>query len=250
MASSKGSITSERCGKSRLGAATSADAIDVEEEDKRVFATDLRVSLPSGTTPKMPEVDKTLNWPMLEMRFIIHLKKYPNFVEILNEPIGKEEGDVSAQKEKYGHKVDQVYSLITDMCDLNVTAMNIVQTHYQSDLHLWPNTLWKMLLTFKYWNHQLLDQEPTDSSAFDYIGLNYAVGNCKWSKYRSIATVITTALLAEELYRNRGPTRNSFKRAKQRKRKREKLGRPFHANTALLAPQLNTQIFMHLLRSI
>ena len=32
------------------------------------------------------------------------------------------------------------------MCDLNVTAMNIVRTHYQSDLNLWPNTLWKMLV--------------------------------------------------------------------------------------------------------
>ena len=40
MASSKGSTTSDRSGKSRLGAVT-ADAIDVEEEDKRVFAADL-----------------------------------------------------------------------------------------------------------------------------------------------------------------------------------------------------------------
>ena len=92
-------------------------------------------------------------------------------------------------------------------------------------------------LTFQYWNHQLLDQEPTDSSDFEYIDLNYAVSNCKWSKYRPIATVIATALLAEEVYRNRGLTRNSVKRAKQRKRKREKLGQPFHANSALLVPQ-------------
>ena len=36
-------------------------------------------------------------------------------------------------------------------------------------------------LTFKYWNHQILDQEPTNPSDFEYIDLNYAVSNCKWS---------------------------------------------------------------------
>ena len=72
-------------------------------------------------------------------------------------------------------------------------------------------------LTFKYWNHQILDQEPTNPSDFEYIDLNYAVSNCKWSKYRPTATVFTTALLAEETYLNRGLTRNSVKRARQRK---------------------------------
>ena len=89
-------------------------------------------------------------------------------------------------------------------------------------------------LTFKCLNHQILDQEPTDMSDFEYIDLNYAISNCKWSKYRPTTTVFATALLAEESYRNRGPTRNSAKRAKQRKHKREKLGQPFHANTALV----------------
>ena len=80
MVAREGSTTFERSGKSRLGAVTSADAIDVEEEEKRFFAADLRVSLPSVTTPKMHEDDKTLNWPMLEMRFKIHLKKYPKLL--------------------------------------------------------------------------------------------------------------------------------------------------------------------------
>ena len=92
-------------------------------------------------------------------------------------------------------------------------------------------------LTFKYWNHHVLDQEPTDPSNFEYIDLNYAVSNCKWSKYRPTATVFATVLLAEECYRNRGLTRNSVKRTKQQKRKQEKLGQPLHANTALLDPQ-------------
>ena len=39
---------------------------------------------------------------------------------------------------------------------------------------------------------------------FEYIDLNYAVSNCKWSKYRPTATVFATALLAEETYLNRG----------------------------------------------
>ena len=58
------------------------------------------------------------------------------------------------QKEKFGHKIDQVYSLIVDMCEPNVTAMNIVQTHFQNDSqHLWPNTLWRMLVArFTYAN--------------------------------------------------------------------------------------------------
>ena len=54
-------------------------------------------------------------------------------------------------------------------------------------------------LTFKYWNHQQLDQEPTNPSDFEYIDLNYAVSNCKWSKNRPTATVFATALLAEEV---------------------------------------------------
>ena len=94
-------------------------------------------------------------------------------------------------------------------------------------------------LTFKYWNHQILDQEPTNPSDFEYIDLNYAVSNCKWSKYRPTATVFATALLAEETYLNRGLTRNSVKRARQRKNKRETLSQLNHANTALLSSQYN-----------
>ena len=41
-------------------------------------------------------------------------------------------------------------------------------------------------LVYKYWNHHLFDVEPTDSSAFEYINVNYAVTNCKWSKYRFV----------------------------------------------------------------
>ena len=41
---------------------------------------------------------------------------------------------------------------------------------------------------------------------------------CKWSKYRPSLSHIATAVAAEDTYRNRSPSRNSIKRAKQRNR--------------------------------
>ncbi len=43
-----------------------------------------------------------------------------------------------------------------------------------------------------------------------------AVTNCKWSKYRPVLSHIATAVAAEDEYRNRGPSRNSAKKARQR----------------------------------
>ena len=48
-------------------------------------------------------------------------------------------------------------------------------------------------------NHQTLDQEPTDLSDFEYIDLNYAVSNCKWSKYRPTATALLLLYLRKKL---------------------------------------------------
>ena len=73
-------------------------------------------------------------------------------------------------------------------------------------------------LAYKFWNHHTFDSEPTDPSSFDYINVNYAVTNCKWSKYRPVSSHIATAVAAEDVYRNRGPSRNSVKKAKQRNR--------------------------------
>ncbi len=44
-------------------------------------------------------------------------------------------------------------------------------------------------LAYKFWNHHTFDSEPTDPTSFDYINVNYALTNCKWSKYRP-ATVV------------------------------------------------------------
>ncbi len=73
-------------------------------------------------------------------------------------------------------------------------------------------------LVYKFWNHHTFDSEPTDPTFFDYINVDYAVINCKWSKYRLVLSHIATAVAAEDEYRNRGPSRNSVKKAKQRKR--------------------------------
>ena len=51
----------------------------------------------------------------------------------------------------------------------------------------------------------------TDPTSFDYINVNYAVTNCKWSKYRPAFSYIATAVAAEDEYRNIGPSRNSVK---------------------------------------
>ena len=74
-------------------------------------------------------------------------------------------------------------------------------------------------LVFKYWNHHIEDVEPTDSSAFEYINVDYAVRACKWSKFRSMSARIAASVMAEDVYRNLGPTRRSIKRAKQKARK-------------------------------
>ena len=73
-------------------------------------------------------------------------------------------------------------------------------------------------LAYKFWNHHTFDSEPTALSSFEYINVNYAVTNCKWSKYRPLLSHIATAVAAEDVYRNRSPNRNSIKRAKQRNR--------------------------------
>jgi hypothetical protein len=35
-------------------------------------------------------------------------------------------------------------------------------------------------LVFKYWNHQVFDNEPVDESDFEYINVKHATSNCKW----------------------------------------------------------------------
>ena len=60
--------------------------------------------------------------------------------------------------------------------------------------------------------------EPTDSSAFEYINVDYAVGACKWSKFHSLAARIAASVLEEDIHRNL-PSRKSIKRARQKARK-------------------------------
>ena len=71
---------------------------------------------------------------------------------------------------------------------------------------------------FKYWNHHIEDVKPTDSSAFEYINVDYAVRACKWSKFYSLAARIAASVMAEDVHRNL-PTRKSIERARQKARK-------------------------------
>ena len=73
-------------------------------------------------------------------------------------------------------------------------------------------------MVFKYWNHLIEDVEPTDSSAFEYINVDYAVCACKWSKFNSLAVRIAASVMEEDVHRNL-PTRKSVKRARQKARK-------------------------------
>ena len=71
-------------------------------------------------------------------------------------------------------------------------------------------------LFFKYWNHHVEDVEPADSSAFEYINVDYAVRNCKWSKFCSMVACIAASVMAEDVHHNLGLTRKSIKRARQK----------------------------------
>ena len=75
-------------------------------------------------------------------------------------------------------------------------------------------------LVFKYWNHHVHDTEPTNEADFEYINVDHAVSNCKWSKHKSVAKRIAAALVTartlDDEFRNRGPTRSITKRAKKR----------------------------------
>ncbi len=55
-------------------------------------------------------------------------------------------------------------------------------------------------IVFKYWNYHTEDVEPTDSSAFEYINVDYAVRSCKWSKFSSMAAHIAASVIAEDLH--------------------------------------------------
>ena len=69
-------------------------------------------------------------------------------------------------------------------------------------------------LVFKYWNHQVHDVEPVDESDFEFINVDHAVSNCKWSKHqcatKRIAAAMVTARIVDDEFRNLGPTRNSI----------------------------------------
>ena len=151
MATKEGSgPKASRSGSSRPPNASADSAIEIDgvDEQERRYPSNQKVSIPAGSPPKMPSDDKLLNWPMVEMRFRIWLRRLPMLNEILSEEIGRNEDEIAAQKIKFGtQNIDMVYSFICEMCLDNETAMTQVQTHWQIDPHLWPNSLWKLLCT-------------------------------------------------------------------------------------------------------
>ena len=76
-------------------------------------------------------------------------------------------------------------------------------------------------LVFKYWNHHVFDTEPANETDFEYINVDHAVRNCKWSKHRSvtkrIAAALVTARIVDDEFCNSGPTRKSIKQERKRK---------------------------------
>ncbi len=68
-------------------------------------------------------------------------------------------------------------------------------------------------MVFKYWNRRIEDVEPTDSSAFEYITVDYVVRACKWSKFSSMAARIAASVMVEDVHRNLGPTRKKYQKS-------------------------------------
>ena len=67
-------------------------------------------------------------------------------------------------------------------------------------------------LSYKYWDHNVLDQEPTVATSFDYIDVTYAISHCKWSKRRPVALIAA----ADDFLRKKGPSRSSIRKARKR----------------------------------
>ena len=67
-------------------------------------------------------------------------------------------------------------------------------------------------LAYKYWDHNVLAQEPTVAAFLEYIDVNYTISHCKWSKYRPAALIVA----ANDLMQNQAPSRNSIRKARKR----------------------------------
>ena len=105
MATKEGSgPKASRSGSSRPPNASADSAIEIDgvDEQERRYPSNQKVSIPAGSPPKMPSDDKLFNWPMVEMRFRIWLRRLPMLNEILSEEIGRNEDKIAAQKIKFG----------------------------------------------------------------------------------------------------------------------------------------------------
>ena len=72
-------------------------------------------------------------------------------------------------------------------------------------------------LAFRYWDHTIFDQAPTKAADFNYLDVNHAVTNCRWTKPGSKFPTVASVIL-EDLQRNRGPSRNMKKKFRRRQR--------------------------------
>ena len=86
-------------------------------------------------------------------------------------------------------------------------------------------------LAFKYWDHDVHLSVPKRATDFEYLNVKYALENCTWMKTNSAALLAAASVLSEQVVLNRGPTRNSIKKAKQR-------GRPWWVLRANAAAKL------------
>ena len=73
-------------------------------------------------------------------------------------------------------------------------------------------------LAFKYWDHNVHTSAPKAAKDFEYLNVKYALEDCSWAKALSVASLVAASVLCEQTFLNRGPTRNSIKKAKQRER--------------------------------
>jgi hypothetical protein len=70
-------------------------------------------------------------------------------------------------------------------------------------------------LVFRYWDHTVSVKPPHRTGALLYMDATYALNSCAWAKPRKH---VLAAIEAEQMFRNNGPTRNTVKKSRQRKR--------------------------------
>ena len=73
-------------------------------------------------------------------------------------------------------------------------------------------------LSFKYWDHNVHSATPKRDKDFEYLNVKYGLEDCTWKKANSVTLLVAASVVSDQVFLNRGPTRNAIKKAKQKER--------------------------------